>query len=246
MKAKKTSAFSFIKKSNIFDILFFVVFFTAIIMSITLTVKKDMIYISPIVILAISVKYLSVTKKKADPFFLLALLAFLGLNILSFYSFNKYFNAISLLTSGYLILFTVILKKYLVKSRLKSFLSLSVIIGFFLVGYIIYAVVDLLIGQIPNSNLIYVFICALCLFIYAATFAMIYISDNYSNGTVLLASGVATIFNLGLSPINEYFLYNQTFTVLILICHYMSLYLFMRFISTTKVIDTKDVKRKYF
>ena len=246
MTSKKFDILRFVKKRNIFDTLFFITFFTAITMSITLTVKKDMIYISPFVILAILAKYLSVTKRKPNPLFLLAILAFLGLNILSFYSFNEYFNTISLLTSAYLILFTLILKKYLLKSKLKSFLSLSVIIGFFLVTYIIYSVVDLLIDQIHNSNVIFMLICALCLFIYAITFAMIYVSDNYANGTVLLTSGVATIFNLGLSPINEYFLYNQTFTVLILICHYMSLYLFMRFITTTKVKDTKDIKRNYF
>ncbi|QCE42909.1 hypothetical protein [Psychroserpens sp. NJDZ02] len=242
----KLKSLLFIIKINVFDILFFVAFLTALVMSITLTVKKDLIYIAPIVIITLIIKYISITKKKADPLFLLALFAFLGLNFLSFYSFNKYFNIISLLTSGYLILFTLLLKKYLVKSKLKSFLSLSVIIGFFLVTYIIYSVVDLLMGHIPNNNMVFVIICALCLFIYAITFAIIYISDNYANGTILLTSGVATIFNLGLSPINEYFLYSQTFTVLILICHYMSLYLFMKFISETKVIKAKDVKPNYF
>lgn len=233
-------------KSSFFDILFFIAVIAALIMSVSLTSRKDLIYISPIVILILIFKYLSITKKKADPKFLLALLAFLILNIISFYDYNEYFNAISLLTSGYLILFTLILKKYLIKSKLKSFLSLSVILGVFLVGYVIYAVVDLLIDQIPNYNIIFMFICALCLFIYAITFAMIYISDNYATGTILLASGVATIFNLGLSPINEYFLYNEIFTFLILFCHYLSLYLFMTFILKTKVVKDNDISSKYF
>ena len=233
-------------KSSFFDILFFVAVITALIMSVSLTSRKDLIYISPLVIIIITCKYVSITKKKADPLFLLALAAFFLLNILSFYAFNKFFNSISILTSTYLILFTLILKKFLIKSKLKSFLSLSVALGVLLVGYVIYAVVDLLIDKIPNYNLIFMLICAVCLFIYSVTFAMIYISDNYDNGTILLASGVATIFNLGLSPINEYLLYNQTFTVLILICHYMSLYLFMKFITTTKIINSDEVKNKYF
>tara|TARA_R110002020_G_scaffold17804_3_gene62316 strand:- start:46726 stop:47466 length:741 start_codon:yes stop_codon:yes gene_type:complete len=246
MSIKKLVSYKIRKNTTVFDLLFFLVFITTIILSITLKEKKNLIYISPIVILTIIIKYFSVVKKKLDPLFIIALLAFLFLNVISFYAYNKYFNTISLLTSTYLILFSLILKKYLIKSRLKSFLSLSVILGVLLVGYVIYAVVDLLIGQMPNSNMIFILICAVCLFIYSITFAIIYISDNYENATILLASGVATIFNLCLSPINEYFLYNQTFSVLILFCHYMSLYLFMKFITTTKIINPDDVKNKYF
>ncbi|AUC76548.1 MULTISPECIES: hypothetical protein [unclassified Olleya] len=245
MTKNKLKSLFFLKKCNVFDVFFFITFLTSLIITITLE-KEDLLYSSPLVIVSIILKYVTNRHKKSEPLFLLAMLAFLCINILTFYSFHDYFNIISLLTSGYLILFTLLLKKYLIKSKLKSLLSLSVIIGIALVGYLIYAVVDLLIGQIPDNNLIFVFVCALCLFIYAFTFAVIYINDNYANGIILLTSGIATIFNLGLSPINEYFFYTRTFTVVILICHYMSLYLFMKFITETKVIEAKDIKPNYF
>ncbi|WP_452229950.1 MULTISPECIES: hypothetical protein [unclassified Lacinutrix] len=208
--------------------------------------KKDLIYICPIVILTIFLKYISLTKKKADPLFILALLAFLSINILTFYSFKDYFISIALLTAGYLLLYTLILKKYLNKGKLKSIVSLSVLIGVMLVGYVIYSVVDLLIGHIPDQKFIFVILVATCLFVYSITFAVIYINDNYANGTILLASGVCTIFNLALAPINEYFFYNKTFTVLLLFCHFLAIYLFMIFISKTKVIEAKDFQNDFF
>ena len=245
MVKKKSDSFRLLNIAVIVNILFFVSFITAIVISITME-KKDLIYICPIVILTILLKYISLTKRKADPLFIIVILAFIGINILTFYSFKHFFVSIALLTAGYLLLYTLILKKYLNKSKLKSILSLSVLIGTLLVGYIIYAVVDLLIGHVPDQKLFFVFLVAVCLFIYAITFAVIYINDNYANGTILLTSGVCTIFNLGLAPINEYFLYNKTFTVLLIISHLLSLYLFMIFISKTKVSDGEDVKIDYF
>lgn len=245
MVKKKLDSFRLLNITVVVNILFFVSFITSIVMSITME-KKDLIYICPIVIITIFLKYISLTKKEADPLFIIVILAFIGINILTFYSFKDFFVSISLLTAGYLLLYTLILRKYLNKSKLKSILSLSVLIGVLLVGYIIYAVVDLLIGHVPDHKLFFVFLVATCLFVYAITFAVIYINDNYANGTILLTSGVCTIFNLALAPINEYFFYNKTFTVLLIICHLLSLYLFMIFISKTKVSDAKEEKIDYF
>ncbi|PIB31904.1 hypothetical protein BFP78_08535 [Gaetbulibacter sp. 5U11] len=90
MSIKKLVTYKFKKNTTVFDLLFFVFFFIAITLSITLAEKKNLIYISPIVILTIIIKYFSVTKKKADPLFLIALLAFLFLNVISFYAYIKY------------------------------------------------------------------------------------------------------------------------------------------------------------
>ncbi|WP_452226866.1 hypothetical protein [Lacinutrix cladophorae] len=72
---------------------------------------------------------------------------------------------------------------------------------------------------------------------------MIYIKDKYNNAIILLTSGIFTFFQVCLSSINELFLYNKTFTVLIVICNVMSFYLFMVFISENKVTDNRI---KYF
>lgn len=245
MTRKNTNAFLFLKKINIFDVLFLISFLTSIIMSFTME-REKLLYISPIVVLTILIKYLSVTKQKANLLFVIALFALIAINFLTFYSFQKYFVLITMLTCFYLIIYSLILKKYLNKSNIKKILSLSVLIGCLLIGYIIFSVIDLILNHIPNYSVIYVFLCASSLFIYVVIFSRIYLNNNYDNTIIIFASGIASLFNIGLSPINEYYFYNKTFTILILICHYLSIYLFMKFISETNSKDKKNIEETYF
>ncbi len=214
-------------------------------MSITME-KEKLLYISPIVVVTILIKYISTVKKNANPLFIIVLLMLIVLNYLAIYSFEKYFAIITLITCAYLVLYSVILKKYIYKFHLKRIISLSVIIGCLLVGYIIYSVIDLILSYIPEFTTLYVLLCAACLFIYAAISATIYLNNNYNNTVIILASCIATIFNIAISPINEFYFYNRTFTVLILTSHFLSIYLFMKFISETNPEDKKDIDANYF
>ncbi|SFD39862.1 hypothetical protein [Algibacter pectinivorans] len=223
-------------KPGFYDLLFYIAFVVCIIFSITME-RAALLYISPLVVVTILLKYISVTKKKADPLFILALIALFGVNFFSFYGFNSYFKILTLLTCAYLICYCLILKKYI--SKAKYSISVSVSIGVLLVVYSIYSIVVLLVDYIPKSNLIYMILCACCLLIYAAVVAKIYVKNNYQHGTVLLGSGISSIFHIGLSPINEYFYYNKTFTVIIIICHFISIYLFMVFITKTKPVNSQ-------
>ncbi|XMO86244.1 hypothetical protein AAFN75_15750 [Algibacter sp. AS12] len=218
-------------KPNIYDLLFYIAFAVCLIVSITLE-SKALLYASPLVVVTLLIKYINATKKNADPLFILALIALIGVNFFSFYGFNNYFKTLTLLTSSYLLLYCLILKKYIVKAKYS--ISISVSIGALLVVYIIYSVVALLIDYMPKSNLFYMILCACCLLIYATVVAKIYLKNNYQHGTVLLGSGISSIFHIGLSPINEYFYFNKTFTVIIIISHFISIYLFMIFITKTK------------
>ncbi|MEP3836892.1 MAG: hypothetical protein ABJM36_04560 [Algibacter sp.] len=193
--------------------------------------RKMLLYTSPVVIVTMLLKYINLTKYKADPLFLLALIAIFCVNFISFYGYSNYFRTLTLLTCSYLLLYCLILKKYIVKSKYS--ISVSVSIGSLLVVYIIYSVVTLLMDYIQRSNLFYMILCASCLLIYTLVIAKIYVKNNYQHGTLLLASGILSIFHIGLSPINEYFFYNKTFTILIIISHFVSVYLFMMFITET-------------
>lgn len=244
MTNKKSITVNFLKKATFFDVLFYVLFLISIVTSITLE-KKHLMYMVPLVLFSIILKYISITKKNAKPLFILALIAAIISNVLSLNNFTDYFMWITISTSVYLVCCTLILKTYLYKTKLKSLLSFSAIIGFLLVSYVIYAVLELLIDYIPGNMLLFTFLCAFFLMIYVLTFAIVYINDNYSNAAVLLASGFFAIFQIALSPINELFIYSKTFTVLIIISNILSFYLFMRFIAVTKVIEAKDIKEKY-
>ncbi|WP_055444842.1 hypothetical protein [Lacinutrix himadriensis] len=244
MSKRKLITFDFFKKITVYDILFILSFLATIVVSITME-KKDLVYVMPIVILTIILKYISVAKKETKPLFIFALLAVLVSNVLSLYDFDAYFMWIAISTSLFLFSSTLILKAYLSRAKLKSLLSFSVITGFILVSYLIYAVLELIIDFIPGNMFFFTYLSIFFLLIYALTFGMIYVNDLYNNVPVLLASGVFYIFQICLSPINEFFMYTKTFTVLIIICNIMSVYLLMKFISETKVLDFKDVKQKY-
>ena len=73
-----------------------------------------------------------------------------------------------------------------------------------------------------------------------------YINDNYNNGTILLASGIFTFCQIVLVPINEFLIFSKTFTVLIIICHIMAIYLLMNFIAKTEVVKPEDIEKKFF
>ncbi len=234
----------FFKKITFVDSIFYISFLATIAVSIGFD-RTQLVYVLPIVILSIFFKYISLTKKKANPLFLLALFAILVSDILSFYCFEACFVWIAVFASIYLILCALSLKSYLHKGKLKSVLSFSVIISAVLIFYIIYAIVDLLIDFLAGVQLFFVFLCAVSLLIYIITVAIIYIRDTYHNGTLLLASGIFTFFQITLIAINEFLYFDKTFTILIVICHVMAIYLFMNFIAKTTIIKQEDIKEKF-
>ncbi len=242
MVKKFLNRLAFFKQNTLFDVLFYISFFASVAVGISSN-KRDLIYVVPFVFISILLKYISFVKEKVNLFFVFSIFFGLISNVLSFYNFIDYYFWIVLATSVYLILFTLIIKSYSNKVNLKSIRSISVLLGIFIFSYTIFAVLELIFDFIPKNMLFITLLCVLCLIIYTLTFAMIYIKDKYNNAIILLTSGIFTFFQVCLSSINELFLYNKTFTVLIVICNVMSFYLFMVFISENKVTDNRI---KYF
>lgn len=230
-------------KTKVLNLLFYVSFLASILICIT-SEKKQLLCTMPFLIIILLLKYLSITKKKADPLYVVALIAVFISTTLSLFSFKEYFVWVASLTSLYLILCSLTLRKYLNKGKFKSLLQGSVIVGIMLVLYLILAVVELVINYIPDNNQFFIFLGAFCLFIFSLTFAVIYINDKYANGTILLASGIFTSFQIALAPINELFLFTKTFTLLIIICHIISIFLFIKFITETNPKE-KNVNNTY-
>lgn len=207
--------------------------------------KDNLVYILPVAVLAIGVKHVMLRKKKYSKLYCIVILLIASSDVFSFVDFQEYFVTISTLTTLALFLTSVILLKYIDKIKLHPFKSPSTIIGVCFVGYIIYAVLELLIDYIPENSIFYIFLCASALLVFTGVVAIIYTNDNYTNGVNLFISVIFTFFQIALSPINELFYYNRTFTVLIVICHLLSIYMFMTFISKTKKADPKDHKEKF-
>ncbi|WP_179347683.1 hypothetical protein [Winogradskyella pacifica] len=234
----------FFNKTTFIDGLFYISFLATVIVSICLE-REQLVYVLPIVIFSIIFKYINLTKKKANPLFIIALLAILVSDLLASSCFENCFVWIAIFASVYLICCALSLKKYLHKGKLKSLLSFSVIVSSILIFYVLYSILDLVISFLPGIDVFFLIICSVSLIIYNITVAIIYIRDTYHNGTVLLASSIFTFFQITLIVINEFLLYDKTFTVLAVSCHIIAMYLFMDFIAKTKVIKLEDIKEKF-
>lgn len=69
--------------------------------------------------------------------------------------------------------------------------------------------------------------------------ALIYLSQLYQNGLILLIAGISYFFQMFFSLINEFLHYDKIFTTLIVISHIVALFLLTKFISVTKPTDTQ-------
>lgn len=232
------TAYTELNKTKFITLLFIMSCVTAVIASLFLD-KSKLVYFVPPVILIILIIYLRKTKSKISPFFVFGMSLIFITDILIFQDFEKHFVWIASFTALNLLSFTYVLKKYLIKSVLKSIMSIPVLIAALLVVYVSYAVINLLSSSIPSEMISYTIIAFVSLGVFSGILALIYINDRYVNGVILLASGVFNIFQMALSPINEFFYYNRTFTVLIVICHILWVYLFMKFIVEAQVYNIK-------
>ncbi len=235
----------FFKKLTLFDIVLFFAFIASI-FSCYILDKQQLIYVVPLSILLVIIKYISITKKNANPLYISGLLALIISNCFAFYGFMEYFIWVTLFNSIYLVCCSLLLKPYLFKSRLKSLISLSVLLAFLLVAYVIFIIVEVLISHIPNYLLYFAFINAMCFIIYSILFALIYINDHYKNGSILLGSGLFSIVQTTLTPINEFLYYNDTFTASIIFSQFLSVILLLVFITKTKAEDAAKISNKYF
>ncbi|TXE11586.1 hypothetical protein FUA26_05835 [Seonamhaeicola algicola] len=80
-------------------------------------------------------------------------------------------------------------------------------------------------------------LCAFLLVVLVSTIAIIYLSNTYKNGPIILTSGMLLFFQIALSTINQYLYPHRLFSVLILLTHFMSLYFLAKFIVETKPIN---------
>lgn len=233
-----------VAKITFFDVLFFVLAAASVIMSAFLQ-KQQLYIIVPAAVLALIITYIHKTKKKANLLFIAALIAVLVSNFFSLYNFDRFYLWITNLTTLHLVLFSVVLKKYLKKGTLKSFLKSHVIISFGLILYIIYTVLSFLMEQISDNELFFSLICAISIVVFMFTVSVIYINDVYENCLNVLTSGILLFFQMGLSTINEYLYFNKFFTVLIIITHFVAIYFLMKFIVETKVSSVKNTEERF-
>ncbi|KJD32850.1 hypothetical protein PK35_07675 [Tamlana nanhaiensis] len=220
-------------KLNVLDILLGTSFLASIILSIIKS-KQQLLFTIPLVIVCISLKYIVLAKHKFKVLFLVALAFILAADILIFKNFQANFTYISVLTTLCLLCYILIIKQYLKNGKFQGFLSASVLLSIALVAYVLFSVFKVLVLELPKKQIILSALCLFCFSLYFTSIGIIYLKSYYKNGILLFISGIAYFFQLIFSIINEFLHFERTFTVLIIICHVTSVYLFMKFILEVK------------
>lgn len=201
--------------------------------------KATLIYTLPITVVSLLIKYITLKNNKKHMLYVLGLTFVLIADILIFSNFKTNFSYISILNGLFLLCSIAVLRHYLHKQKLKKFLNPSVIISITLVSYVLLYTLRFLIKTLPNNQVFFAF-CTMSFF--AAFFiviALIYLSQLYHNGFILLIAGISYFFQMFFSLINEFLHYDKIFTTLIVISHIIALFLLTEFISVTKPTDTQ-------
>lgn len=231
-------------KIDFFDYIFFGLLTLAIITSF-LQGKDNLIYIMPLVTVSIILKYIVSKKKKSNIIFITALCSVVISDILISTSFKGNYLWINIMLISFLLCSILTLKKYLHAGKLKSFLSLSMLIGVGLVTYLLYITLEIIVQEVPNLQMFTSYLCAVSILIFLFTITIIYTNNNYSSGTMLLASGIFYLFQVVLTIINEFLHMSNSFTAIIILCHFLAIYLLTRFLINTKPINDEDIKEQF-
>lgn len=207
--------------------------------------KETLVYIVPLPMIFIVLMYLNKAKKQTNILFIVAVFSSLISKLLALSNFNYFFKWIVVFTTLYLIILALLLRKYLKKSKLKSFLKPHVLISFILLVYIFYTILNVLKASISINRLFFSLACAVSLIVFMVTISVIYINDIYNKRVTLLISGILIFCGIALSNINEFVYFNNSITMLILLSNFMGLYLFMHFILNTKVLKDNEIVEKF-
>lgn len=234
----------FASRLKLFDLLFLLLLVVSVVIGIVAEMQ-DLIYTMPLVVLSIIGKYIYETKRKFKVLFLIALLCILVSDVLVFTSFKDYLLWISLLNTFFLICSALVLKPYVKYGKTRASMTISVFISIAFVVYILYTVFNLIITEVYGIEVYFAVLCELSMLLFLFPIGKIYLSDYYDTGTILLASGIFSLFQVALSIINEFLYFDSTFTVLIIICHSLSLYLLTKFLTNTKALKDEALRENY-
>ncbi len=205
-----------------------------------------MVYVKPVVPIALIVLYLRFIKKP-DFLFPLSMLVITIINVFIYLDFEKYYTFIAILTAIFYVLCVLLLKKFITKRdiKLRLLLTPQVLLSILLIGYLIYSLIELVLPKI-SSSLKEVTLVTITLLLFVTVCFFIYSANRFEKSIYLFIAACCTLFVDGLLTINELYYYNKVFTVLINITEVVGLYFLTIFFIETKPLDEKYVSDKYF
>lgn len=206
---------------------------TLIILTILIFDKMWLAYVKPLVSLSILYLYFS-QSNKLNPWYVVGLIALIIGDTFISLNFEKYFAFISFLITLFYICFSMVLKEYITFKdfKLADLLSFPIIISGLLVSYMIYAITELIWPHLLGS-LFYLIIILISLLLFVGMCFLIYIRDRFKYNVLLFASACCCLFVNSLLPINELYYYTKTFSIILNLTQFVSIFLLTQFLIRT-------------
>lgn len=218
---------------------FFVVAFMSLVVAF-LFERKYQIYIQPFTIIAIFIIYATEKKAPFNILYVLALIFSMIGGIFLIFGHRAYVPEVCLLFSFFYIMYLRLMYLKNEKKETTSKLYFFLILIFLPVVYLYDIVIELVYREIL-SNIVYFIILIFFIFSYIITAIYYYLQNkNQSNLWMLIAAANLGIMNI-LIMINQLYLYDAMFTVIILCCSHSVNYFSMKFMLENNENSTADL-----
>ena len=184
-------------------------------------------------------------KQKNNYFYLSSMLVMMINDVLISIDFSLYFPVITSLGTLYFALSIFVIKRFLqekdiIFSKLYSF---PIVVGVFLMGYLIYSITDLVLPYIENS-LLFLILFIISLLVFVVLCFLIYLADRFTGNLRLFIAASCCLIVNALLPINYFVYQTKVFVLLIHILELLGFYFFTLFLTESK--EKKDVGTENF
>ncbi|WP_130287287.1 hypothetical protein [Aquimarina brevivitae] len=208
--------------------------------------RKLIIYPKLIALLLIlGVYFVKVKNRKLNYYYIVSMLIMVANDALILTGFDTYFTIITLLGSAYFILSTFAISNYIKKEDVKisKFYSFPILIGIILLGYLIYAITDLVLPYVLGSLWsLSIFVVSMVAFTICCFF--IFVGDRYTGTFKLFIAASCCLVVNALIPVNYFVYYTKVFTLLINLFELVGFFLFTLFlVSATAKLPSKTTNQ---
>ncbi len=185
--------------------------------------------------------------KKINILFLLSMCIILVTDIFIYIDFKGYYNSISVLISIFYVVGVFALRSFISKDDVKfgKFISFPVGVSVILIGYLVYAITELVLPEIKDSFL-FIALIVLSMLLFCVVSFFIYTADRFEKSMYPFIAACCTLFVDALLTINELYYYSRVFTVIINITEIIGIYFFAIFFIRAKPRDVNSSKKFLF
>jgi hypothetical protein len=221
----------------------YLIFFTAAFISLLLplfTEKIYLLYVQPLSVIAIFIIYIKEKTTPTSMTFVLALIfSFLG-GIILILGFREYLPEVSILFSLFYIMYLRLMHLKNVKKKTTARMFFILILIALPVLYIYHSVISLIYEEL-GVGFNYFMVLVFLMLSYIITALYFYLKDkNQSNLWMLIAAFNLCFMNI-MIMINQLYIYDAMFTVIVLLCSHLMYFFSLKFMLCNENEDNADL-----